>query len=343
MAPRAPYSFPQNAECASGTCLTQLGLCQGLDEGEACEPGFPDPCAPEHYCYTAPGGAPPVCAKAISPGRPCTSSESCSSGYYCAVSPALDPTIPRCVAPFTAPTGANTTLGPWMCVSGSALMVEPGSMPGLSPDAVYTCTAGADAANATAQTGRPCNPALPPSFPGYECACARAPDSPTGGQSQLRARGDVGVASGAAAAAWQALFTCLMKAQGVVRAPCLFDSLDLTNVRYGSCGYFACTVQYQAVVAAVGAPAWQQPLVRWADVAACEVDAADAFFASVPSAPCATLPNMEEWRCVPPPQPTTVGGTSGLIAVIIIGVISGFILHIYLTRNDNPGTWPWKG
>jgi hypothetical protein len=65
--------------------------------------------------------------------------------------------------------------------------------------------------------------------------------------------------------------------------------------------------------------------------------------AGVPGAPCATLPNMEEWRCVPPPQPSTVGGTSGLIAVIIIGVISGFILHIYLTRNDNPGTWPWKG
>ena len=221
-----------------------------------------------------------------------------------------------------------------MCASGAALVAAPGSAPGgLGADAVLTCTTGAGG-NATAWTGRPCNSQVPPSFPGYACACSRA----AGGQFQLRAGGDVGLATGAAAPAWRARLKCLRSAQDVMGAPCQFDSPDLSAPRVGSCAYYGCAAQYATVVAALAAPAWTPPLVNWADVAACEVDAAGTALAALPATPCAILPNLEQWKCVPPAGTPTVAGTSGLVAVIIIGIILAFVLHMYLHRKENK-TW----
>ncbi|RYG43733.1 hypothetical protein EON67_12580 [archaeon] len=154
----------QDGECASGRCLRELRICKGIDEGETCEPSFPDPCEPNHYCLPKREGVETTgsCAKVISAGKACTYSEACERGYYCA-----GPTLAtrRCVAPFTVEDGFNTTVGPYMCKSANAVLAVSQQS---SVNSIYTCVS----ANTTESlVGTECNPAAPPP-PGFECVCS---------------------------------------------------------------------------------------------------------------------------------------------------------------------------
>lgn len=311
-----------HAECASGVCLVSLGVCQGIVEGEPCFPGYPDPCQPGHYCLSS-GGSTGVCTKSISAGNACPSSNSCDRGTFCA---GQDPMQTRCVAPLTAPAGATTLVGPFMCASGLALMTVPGTG---AADSTYVCLP--PGGNSTLLTGKPCNSRLAPP-PGYACDCT------TGGVYRLHPAGSAlaGLGSATLGPIWANLFTCLVAATGVMRGECQFDAPDLTSVRYGSCAYYACFPYYQALAVATGAPPYAQPLAQWSDLAGCEVDAANVYFAASSAAPCIQLPNLQEWKCAAPRgAPPTVANTSGLVAVIIIGVFAGFLAHLYVFRKEN--------
>lgn len=221
-------SVPQ--ECASGTCLKELRMCRGTDEGEACTPGLPDACQPAHYCAGGAGGDASMgtCAKSVSPGGRCAYPTACASGTFC-TGPDASFTRARCAAAFTVDTGANTTIGPYMCKTGNAIMVAQGATLATS---VYTCVT----ANST-RVGEPCVAARG-APPGYQCRCAED------GTTRLRTVGALGL--GGRSAAWRDLYTCLLGATGPTGDPCLFDSADLETVRYGSCVYYACYPQYLA-------------------------------------------------------------------------------------------------
>ena len=311
-----------HAECASGICTTALGTCQGITEGQQCFPGFPDPCQPDHYCLSTGGAVGGVCTKSISAGNACPSSGSCARGTFCA---GQDATQTRCVAPLSAPAGASTLVGPWMCASGLALMATAGAG---ATDSTYTCLPAGG--NASLLTGKPCNSRLPPPQ-GYACDCT------TGGSYKLRPAGGplAGVASAALAPVWAGLAACLARSVGITGGACQYDPLDMTSVRYGSCAYYACYPWYQQLAATTGAAPYAQPLAQWADLAGCEVDAASVYFAAAATAPCITLPRLEEWKCAAPVTPPAVASTSGLVAVIIIGVFLGFLGHAYIYRKEN--------
>jgi hypothetical protein len=306
-----------NAECASGVCEISLGVCKGLAEGEVCYPGFPDPCQPQHFCLSA-GGSSGICTKSISNGRACSTSNSCERGTFCA---GQDPSTPRCVSPFTAPDYAYTAIAPWMCTSGSAIMITPATS---SSSAVYQCLP----TNATSLTTKYCNIGVPPPA-GYSCDCTSS------GQNQLHPIGNLGQFSATSAPAVRNLFTCLVNANGIMGSPCQFDAGDLTSVRYGSCAYYACFPYYQALTNISGIQPFLPPLISWADRSSCEIDAIKAYFSATTSAPCIVLPRLEEWTCAYIVQPSGIAGTSGLVAVIIIGVIVGFIGHMIAFRKEN--------
>ena len=185
-----------DGECASNRCLKEIRQCKGIDEGEKCTPGlYPDTCASKHYCApdstSSTGGS---CQKVISAGNRCAYANSCELGVYCAGNAIGG--FQRCTPPFSYPNGANTTIGPYMCSSANAVIVNPGVVGDLS-DALYTCIA----PNAT-QTGTSCdvtnNATVPP---GYTCSCS------ADGTNRLRTVGGMGL--GARSSVWKSLYTCM--------------------------------------------------------------------------------------------------------------------------------------
>lgn len=193
-----------DGECA-GRCQKSLRLCEGIVESEACTPGvYPDQCADKHYCAasatTSAGG---TCQKTISAGRQCNYANSCDRGYYCA-GPSLNDGR-RCVQPFTVRNGANTTIGPYMCESANALMVERGPN---DVDSVYQCIA----SNLTL-SGTPCDGSTNSTLAGYECKCA------ADNQNRLRTVGGLGL--GTRSAVWKNLYNCMMEVRASQEWWCL--------------------------------------------------------------------------------------------------------------------------
>lgn len=209
-----------DGECASKRCLREIRLCKGIDEGEKCTPGlYPDQCSKDRYCAPDPGSTTGGrCQKSISAGSVCSFGNSCERGYYCAA-PGLNRQR-RCMAPLTVRTLTNTTVGPYMCESANALLVEAGPS---DTDSVYQCIA----ANST-RTGQACdvgvNATVPP---GYSCECA------SDGQARLRTLGGLGL--GARSGVWKDLYTCLLESTNIMGDPCEFDNTDMERVRYGAC------------------------------------------------------------------------------------------------------------
>ena len=154
-----------NAECASNNCQKRGGAnCVGAGAGEPCSPpsaGGVDPCAAGYYCVGS-NSVTGMCAKLLPAGSACSVLRSCAPGSVCAGSGA-GPT--SCVPYLSVPTGNTTTVGPYMCATGTGLLVRPAS--GSTP-ATWRCTTAADTA---AQVGKPCNPAAP-ATPGLPCTCA---------------------------------------------------------------------------------------------------------------------------------------------------------------------------
>lgn len=311
----------QDGECASNDCLRELRRCKGVDEGEVCRPGFPDPCQPGFYCTPSARGS-GTCQKVVNAGKVCPASEACERGFYCA---GPDPMgVKRCVQPFSVPDYRNTTVAPWMCASANAVLVAPSAN---EVDSIYNCRP----ANETSSLGRPCNPRLAPPL-GYTCTCSN------GGGFRLKPIGNLG--TGSRVDVWKELFTCLNSAQGLLGDLCEFDSYDMTHVRYGSCAYYACYPQYLRLVNATGSIPFNTGVRAFEDFATCELDAATSYYANVFQTPCLQLPNLENWRCASDVNSTSlsVSNTSGVIAVIFLLVIFGYIGHMYAFRREN-GTW----
>jgi len=235
----------EDSECASGSCAKSIHACAGIDEGMPCAPGSPDPCEANHYCRpdssSRLGG---TCDKAVSAGRPCRVAGACARGYFCA-GPAAGAGV--CTPVLSTPTWANTTLGPFMCATGTALRLDAG------PPVIWQC-ANPAAANVSGLLGTDCDPAEPPPA-AFECACA------ADGKSKLRPIGGAGL--GAKAAAYKNLAACLAGAVSPLGKPCLYDAADLENVRYASCGYYACYPQYQALANSTGGRFYAPPLSQW--------------------------------------------------------------------------------
>jgi hypothetical protein len=155
------------AECASGTCHKRgTASCMGIEEGNPCTPpvgGNPDPCESAHWCAPA-AGAPGrgSCQKVVSAGRACSALGACEQGTICASAGAG--TESRCIPYLSVPNGASTTVGPYLCASGPALLVSNVT----SPLRVFQCTL----PNITASmVGRECTPGA--SIPaGWDCTCA---------------------------------------------------------------------------------------------------------------------------------------------------------------------------
>ena len=236
----------ENTECASNKCQTEIKVCMGVDEGLPCAPSLPDPCRVNHYCApdteTLLGG---TCAKAVSPGAPCKTSTACARGFFCTSS-----SVGRgvCTAVLSTPTGVNTTLGPYMCATGTGLLIDAATA--VAP-AVFKCI---DPVNATSFLGTECVPgaAIPA---GFECTCS------SDGKTRYRTVGGFGL--GSRAAAFTNLAKCLFAAQNPMGAPCLYDAADLETVRYGSCGFYACYPYYQALANSTGGRFYAPPLNAW--------------------------------------------------------------------------------
>ena len=270
-----------NAECASGNCLKEIRLCKGFDDGQECVPGLnPDTCMAGRYCApstrSSRGG---LCTVAVAPGKTCLYSNACQLGTFCAGSGGGNT---ACSPPFTVPAGANTTVGPFMCVSGAAVLV---SSPTSTGPAVYNCLG-----NGTgALIGTPCDSFSAPPPPGYTCTCA------ADGQNRVAAVNYLG--GGERTAVWTSLYNCLTASTNVMGAPCEFDASDMMGVRYGSCAYYSCYPHYQKLVNATGMRYLLPPAVQFEPFAPCEMAASAAYYASVNSAPCIRIPNLENWHC----------------------------------------------
>jgi hypothetical protein len=176
------------AECASGTCHKRgTASCMGIEEGNPCTPpvgGNPDPCESAHWCAPA-AGAPGrgSCQKVVSAGRACSALGACEQGTICASAGAGAES--RCIPYLSVPAGATTTVGPYLCASGSALLVS--ESPRTFRCALPNVT--------TALVGRECTPgsASAPPPEGFECLCA------ADGKQRLST---VGGASASARAPW---------------------------------------------------------------------------------------------------------------------------------------------
>lgn len=308
----------QEGECASGNCLKELRICRGVDEGEECAPGYPDPCMPNHYCAPDPatrkGGK---CQKSVSMGRACNYPTACERGTYCAGDSSANR---KCVPMFSVDVGKNTTIGPYMCTTGTAVMVKQGED---STSSLYQCVS----ANASF-VGNECNPARPAPV-GYECKCS------ADGKMRLRTIGALGL--GLRTKAFSNLYKCLLTAQNPMGDACEFDSVDMERVRYGSCAFYACYPYYLALVNATGGRTFSPPLDQFEPRAQCEVNAAKTFYKNVADTPCIAIPNLENWKCasLAPPTSLSVQDTAGVIAFIFIIVWGAYWYHMYRFRKEN--------
>jgi hypothetical protein len=344
-----------NNECASGNCLKELKLCRGVMPGGACVPGNPNQCGTfagvSYFCQPNPdsirGG---LCAPRVRQGRLCQFASQCARGMYCS---RPFPKYPSgtCMAPFSVATGQTTTIGPFMCATANAVLIQRGS---TSSTSLYMC---ADANATAALVGQPCAPpsssaggsaAVAPLPPGFECVCAQD------GVSRLRPVSRLGL--GARAGVWQALHTCMVQSTNIMGEPCEFGSEDMTNVRIGSCVYYACYPYFQQLVNASGSLVYLPPLVQFEPLAQCEVSSVTRYYSDVFSAPCASLSGMESWRCsvlsgvraraacVPvhttthaPPLPLTrspagtsltLAWTNAIISVVFLSLGACYWLHV---------------
>lgn len=309
-----------DAECASRRCLKEIRLCRGIDSKMACTPGlFPDQCGRDLYCapsdkFTTGGECQPVATA----GRTCRSSTACEKGYYCAGSSLSSQK--RCVAPFTFPDGQNVTIGPYMCASANAIVVEQGPN---SVDSVYRCLPG----NATL-TGSLCDSSINATTPaGYSCQCA------SDGQMRLRTVNGLGI--GSRSVVWRNLYECLMSATNIMGAGCEFDQIDMERVRYGSCAYYGCYPYYLQLVNATGGRFFTEPLAQFEPFAKCEVAAATRYYASVFQTPCLAIPNMENWRCATlvGAHSLSVGSTTAVVSFILVFIVFAYWAHMYYHRK----------
>lgn len=312
----------QEGECASGNCLKELRICAGVDEGEKCTPGYPDPCASDHFCAPTNAGGGGICQKAVTAGRPCSWNTACERGTYCAGT-SLDSR--RCVPMFSVETGQNTTVGPYMCKTGNAVIVQAGVD---LPSSLYQCVD----ANST-KVGAECSTRSPAPM-GYECKCA------ADGKTRLRTVMALGL--GGRSAAWKDLYTCLLTATGPMGDLCEFDSTDMEGVRYGSCAFYGCYPQYLALVNATGGRVFAPPLDQFEPTAACELAAAKSYYQEVASTACIRIPNMENWKCASllGPHSLSVQDTAGVISFIFIVVWGSYWYHMYHFRKANKTKLP---
>jgi hypothetical protein len=279
-----------NSECSSNNCLKELKLCRGVMPGGTCVPGNPNQCGTfggvSYFCQPNPnsikGG---TCAPRVRQGRLCQFASQCSRGTYCS---RPYPKFPSgtCMAPFSVATGQTTTIGPFMCATANALVIEQGATAGST---LYQCV---DANSTFALVGTPCvsvdrGGAAPPA--GFECLCAQD------GQTRLRPAGRLGL--GARTEVWKSLHACLLQSSNIMGEPCEFGSEDMTSIRHGSCVYYACYPYFQQLVNATGRVVFTSPLVQFEPLSQCEVSSVSRYYLDVFKAPCVSLSGMESWRC----------------------------------------------
>jgi hypothetical protein len=352
-------------ECASGNCVKQLGICEGVPEMNQCRPGFPDPCAAgKRPTYCAPNPASPLggfCAAVIPVKVKCNYPTACERGTFCA---GPSPDDQKCIPLFSVANLANTTLGPYMCESANALLTD-------SANGIYQCVD-----PAVTQIGIPCNLRdVPP--PGYECKCSRK------GQTFLRPVGGLGLS--ARATVWKDLYKCLIKSAGPMGDLCQFDAADMTSIRYGSCAYYGCYPLYLKLMEATGSRIFKDPLLDFEPTASCEVESANSFYdrvsggrgsraggskkfsAGVPgplslshththtplpafslpqllTSPCIQIPGMDTWKCASlnPYDSLSVGDTTAVMLVIFAGVWGGYLYHMWYFRKENGVVFPCR-
>lgn len=302
----------QDGECASGNCESQIGLCKGIDEGELCTPGYPDPCGSNHYCAPTMGSGKAVCQKSVSAGRSCKYSAACERGFYCAGSTWDER---KCTKPFSIASGLNTTIGPYMCESANAIIVTQMANPA---DSIYTCVD----ANSTL-IGTPCDSTKRAPL-GYDCKCS------SDGESRLVTKGLLGL--GSRAQVWKDLFTCLNTATGIMGDLCEFDSLDMERVRYGSCGYYSCYPYYLKLVNNTGGRVFTPEFSRFVPYADCEVEAAKTYYDKVMNTECLSLPGLDNWKCAKliGPESLSVASTNAILFFVLTGVMAGYVYHSIL-------------
>lgn len=309
----------QNGECASGKCLTELRICKGLEAGEACVPGMPDPCMPNHYCapdaQSIKGGR---CKKSVSAGKACNFSTACERGTFCA---GHNSTARTCMPVFSVPDNQLVDIGPYMCQSGTAVVASTN----LEGSNIFKCVA----RNAS-YVGEVCESTNSASLPlGYECVCA------ADNQERLRTIGGVGI--GYRSKAFEELFECLMTAINPMGDLCGFDAADLEQVRYGSCGFYACYGKYQQLVNTTGGRFFTPPLDVFEPISSCEHIAATKYYETVASTPCIQIPHMDNWKCKSNTGPLSlsVQNTWGVLVSIFILVCGGYVYHMYYFRREN--------
>ena len=282
-----------NAECASGTCSKKLKVCQGIQVGLPCKAptvGASDPCAPGYWCSPGQGTCMPQLPvmSASQPPVMCNSAASCPLGQFC--SGGYPDNSTYCTTPYTIGNGMMTTIGPYMCVSGNAVMTVQGATNAQSTFLCMPAPAKAPTGNIAVDGAAnglvpPCQSASPAPA-GYNCTCALAD-----GQNHLAPVMGLGLA--ARSAAWQALYSCLSTAKGITGDACQFDMYDMESIRYGSCVFYACFPQYAALANSAGSRFLNAPMSYFSTMAPCEKQAATNYYAAVLNAACVSIPGME--------------------------------------------------
>jgi hypothetical protein len=317
-----------NAECASGTCSLRLKICVGVPVGQSCTASTPDPCAPGLFCSIgqcqpqypapAPGGA----------LTKCTNPQSCSRGLFCA---GQSDGSSYCTPAYSVANGVNTTLGPYMCASGNALMV---AQTATSAGSTYQCIKPPAPLQNTIEADAPRCSAATQLVPGQVCKCAKDQ------QTRVTTVGSVGL--GARAAVWSNLYQCLLSAKGVTGDPCQFDASDMESIRYGSCAYYACFTYYVQLATVTGARFLDPPLSYFDSSAPCEITAARNYYSATSGTPCISIEGMDNWQCYFGPRSLSVAATNGVIAVIFIIVWGGYLYHMWYFRKENHIVFPCK-
>ena len=111
--------------------------------------------------------------------------------------------------------------------------------------------------------------------------------------------------------------------------PCLYDYTDFSQMRYGSCVFYACYPAYIALMTSTGGRFYAPPLQQFTPSAPCEAAPLQSFYASLYNAPCITIPNLESWKCAALfPTSLSVAATQAVVALIIIGWFGGYFMHM---------------
>ena len=318
-----------SVECASNNCVKETKVCKGVAPYGSCDPSGPvDPCSPGYYCMKSASGS--QCVPSVPLGSMCLSPSACATGAFCASVNGQS----VCTAMFSVPTGSNTTIGPYMCATGNALVVSLGAS---SATNTYLCGEATEFAKLTTNAGSttplPCE-SYKPLSPGLACTCAN--------DNQYRLTTIGGVGFGARTQTWSDLYACLQTSRGTTGDLCQYDAIDMERVRYGSCAYYACYPQYLKLATVTGARYLQPPLSYFDTSADCEKAAATAYFSNVASTPCIRLAGLETWLCYTGPRSLSVAATNGLLAFIFIVVWGGYLGHMWYFRKKHGIVFPCK-